>query len=266
MRNKINYIGPNFPTFYTRNSETKPDIVLTNQKFFCNTHIQAAGIGPSDHITVDIRVSTHTIQVPCPPKPDINNTDWEEYKKILTETPLINLDGKNILDIHNAFDNIYKDINQAKQIATPMKTIINKNNLRTTAKFKRLMKILNKYYIAMTTRGKTEHLEKNIRDTQLLLIQEGNIMKFQWWERQIEKIELAAKCNKKFWRKIKIQSGKKRTNNTVLKYKENNTEHVAKTDREKETLFTKIMKDTCKISEEENRQFCQQTEQESKIH
>ena len=64
MQNRINYIGPNFPTFYTRNSETKPDIVLTNNKFFHNTHIQSAGIGPSDHITLDIFISTHTIQVP----------------------------------------------------------------------------------------------------------------------------------------------------------------------------------------------------------
>ncbi|CAL4112278.1 unnamed protein product, partial [Meganyctiphanes norvegica] len=36
MSNRINYIGPTFPTFYTRNSETKPDCVLTNQHFYLN--------------------------------------------------------------------------------------------------------------------------------------------------------------------------------------------------------------------------------------
>ena len=38
--NRINHLGPIFPTFYTRNSETTPDIVLANNRFFFNQHIQ----------------------------------------------------------------------------------------------------------------------------------------------------------------------------------------------------------------------------------
>ena len=32
--NRLNHLGPNFNTYFTRNSATKPDIVLTNNRFF----------------------------------------------------------------------------------------------------------------------------------------------------------------------------------------------------------------------------------------
>ena len=53
-KDRINYIGPHFPTYYTRRSATTPDCVLTNNNFFLNYHISTGRLGPSDHITVDI--------------------------------------------------------------------------------------------------------------------------------------------------------------------------------------------------------------------
>ncbi|CAL4099528.1 unnamed protein product, partial [Meganyctiphanes norvegica] len=202
MSNRINYIGPTFPTFYTRNSETKPDCVLTNQHFYLNHHIQSAGIGPSDHLTIDIIISTEAITVQCTPILDENNANWEEYKNQLSADPEINLDGGNTADIHHEFDKILNSILAAKESVTPIRTTIRKNNLKTTAKFRRLTKILDKYHNALITHGKTAHLEKIIRSTQLMLIQEGNVCKEEWWQTQIEKIEMAAKSNIKFWKRI----------------------------------------------------------------
>ena len=97
-----------------------------------------------------------------------------------------------------------------------------------------------------------------------MLIQEGNVCKQQWWQQQIEKVELAAKSNTKFWRRIKLLSGKKSCSTPPLKYKENNIDKTAKTDEEKTTLFTKNLSKTCTISNEENQQFCQETERRVK--
>ena len=43
-----------------------------------------------------------------------------------------------------------------------------------------------------------------------MLIQEGNVCKELWWHQQLEKVEISAKSNKKFWREIHTLSGKKR--------------------------------------------------------
>ena len=196
--NRLNYLGPNFPTFYTRNYKTKPDCVLANNKFFLNYHIQAGGIGPSDHITLDITLSANPIVVPRSPIPDIEKTDWPEYKRLLATEPIINIDGGSADDILNEFDKIYRNINSAKNLTTPMKTTTTINSLQTTAKFKRLTKILDNYYQSLVRHGKNEHLEKVIRNIQLALIEEGNICKYNWWLKQIERIELSANCNNKF--------------------------------------------------------------------
>ena len=104
VNNRLNYIGPNFPTFYTRRSQTKPDCVLTNNRFFFNYHVQPGGIGPSDHITIDIRISAEPILGSKPPIPDIDNTDWDQYKELLSIDPLINLDGGTADSIFTEFD------------------------------------------------------------------------------------------------------------------------------------------------------------------
>ena len=57
MRDRVNYLGPVFNTFFTRNSATKPDCILTNQNFYLNHHITPGGHGSFDHLTINIRIS-----------------------------------------------------------------------------------------------------------------------------------------------------------------------------------------------------------------
>ena len=90
---KLNYVGPEFNTFFTRNSATKPDCILTNHNFYLNHHITPGGLGPSDHLTINIKISTNPIIVPCTPIKDINNVDWEKYKTQLGTAEEINING-----------------------------------------------------------------------------------------------------------------------------------------------------------------------------
>ncbi|CAL4085533.1 unnamed protein product [Meganyctiphanes norvegica] len=192
------------------------------------------------------------------------NTNWEEYKRRLEEIPEINLDGRNILDLHNEFSKLFTDLADAKNTSTPIKAFTKKNNLKTTTKFKRLTKILDRYHHALMTNGLTNHLSIAIRNTQLMLIQEGNVCKEEWWQAQIEKVELAAKCNIKFWKRINHLSGRQKTHVPPLKYDLNGTEQTAKTDEEKENLFTNILRQACRISPEENTNYCQDNERRVK--
>ena len=242
FNNRLNHIGPTFPTFYTRNSETKPDLVITNNRFFLNHLVSPGEIGPSDHITINITISSNAIRVHVPPYSDIKNANWDEYKDILANIPEINIDGGNTETIKQEMTNLYESIQHAKQTVTPIKNFVNQNNLNISTKFKRLTKILDRYHQALIANGKTPYLARTIRNTQLMLIEEGNACKIQWWEKQIEKIELSAKCNIKFWRQIKKLSGKKRTITPPLKYKENNIDKTAKTDEEKANILQPSLK------------------------
>ena len=258
--NRINHIGPTFNTFFTRNSATKPDVVLTNNRFFFNYLITPGGLGPSDHLTINIQISAKPIIVQKEPYESIKNTDWEKYKNILSNIEEINLQGKTIEDLNQEFENLYEQIEKAKKEATPLKTQQTRQNMKPSAKFKRLTKILDKYSQALLRGGLTEHLSKQIREIQLMLIQEGNECKWLWWEEQIMKIEEAAKDNKRFWKQIDRLSGKKRQQTPFLKYKENGIEKIAKTDEEKTEISTRMWKEIYKITPEENKQFDEETE------
>ena len=162
--NRINHIGPTFNTFFTRNSATKPDIILTNNRFFQNYHITPGGLGPSDHLTIDVQISAKPIIVQKEAYESIKNTDWEIYKNSLSNIEEIDLQGKTIIELNQEFDKLYKQIQRAKEEATPIKTHQNRNNMKPSAKFKRLTKILDKYCQALLRGGLTEQLEKQIRN------------------------------------------------------------------------------------------------------
>ena len=97
-----------------------------------------------------------------------------EIYKIITSCIKMQLGKFTVDNIFTEFDKIYSSINTAKEQSTPMKTVQRRNNLKTTSKFKRLTKILDIYFRALTRHGKTPHLERAIRNIQLLLIQEGS--------------------------------------------------------------------------------------------
>ena len=267
FRNQLQHIGPVFNTFFTRQSATKPDIVLTNNRFYLNYHIAPGGLAPTDHIPMDIKISANPIMVLCPPKPNLALINWDNYREQFQHIREINMEDKTVLDIHNALEDLYRDISAAKTAVTPYTTVNLINNIKATTKFKRLLKILEKYGERLRVQGKTEHLERVIRDTQLNLIREGNICKMDWWDTQLSKIEAATKNNYKFWKRVKgLIQKKPNVLNTDLTTRENGILTVAKTDKEKVEMFTNIWKKVYRISDQENTNFCPDTENRVKAH
>ena len=100
--NKLNYIGPGFPTFFSHNNRqgTKPDDVLTNNNFYYNYHIKPSGMC-SDHMGISLKISCNPILVECPIWEDYKNTKWGLYTDSMKDIPLINLGGKYLKDIIN---------------------------------------------------------------------------------------------------------------------------------------------------------------------
>ena len=197
--NKLNYIGPGFPTYFSYNNifGTKPDSVLTNNKFYFNYHIQPGGMGPSDHMTLNLNISCKPILVNCPPREDYENTNWKKYNNSFSEFSLQRFDGSFISEIEKEITNIYSKINKSKENSTPIITFKRIRTTNTSMKFKRLTKFLDMYCIQLLTKGRTPFLNRKINETKNLLVLEGNAMKYIWFEEQLCKVEAAAKDNSK---------------------------------------------------------------------
>ena len=262
-RNKIQHLGPTFDTFFHPNGSSKPDIVLANNKFYHNYQVSPAGLGPTDHLSIDIQVSARPLLVRCNPREHIKDTNWENYKEILQPVPIINIDGQNSDKIEEEIGNLYDNIQNAKRENTPIIQIRRINNLKHTIKFKRLTKILDYYAVKLRTNGRTPFLNSVISRTQALLIDEGNAMKYLWWAEQLDKIEKATKDNKKFWRQVKFAKGEIRPRTPALEFTdEQGNEISAETTPEKLTAFTNIWSQIWTIDLRGNNNFCRNTEEE----
>ena len=268
FNNKLNYIGPGFPTYFCHNNTqgTKPDIVLTNSKFFQNYRIKPSGMGPSDHIGINLKISCDPILVECPAREDYKNTKWGLYKNILKDFPLVNLEGKHLNIIFNEIDALYSMIYKAKEKATPIVKFKRIRSLNSSIKFKRLTKILDIYSLKLLSNGMTPYLERKINETRNSLVEEGNSMKYLWWEEQLCKVEEAAKDNSKFWRQVNKIQGKPSNQIPTLKSRIDDREVVAETQEEKIKLLTNIWSNIYHISHLENQQFCQINENKVKEH
>ena len=219
FKNKLNYIGPGFPTYFSHNNiyGTKPDSVLSNNKFYFNYHIKPNGMSLSDHMTIDVKISCNPILVECPAYENYTNTNWETYKDDLKLIPRINLEGKFLSDIHQEVNNMYKSINAAKNKATPIVTVKRIRTSKCTVKFKRLTKILDYYSSKLLTTGRTPYVDRKLNEIRNALVDEGNTMKYLWWEEQLCKVEAAASDNSKFWRQINRIQGKPSNQMPLLK-------------------------------------------------
>ena len=268
FNNKLNYVGPGFPTFFSHNNihGTKPDSVLTNNKFYFNYHISPGGMGPSDHMAIHLIISCNPILLECSAYENYTNTNWGTYKDNFKFIPQINLESKFLSDLHQEINIMYSNINYAKEKATPIVKIKRIRTSKCTVKFKRLTKILDYYSTKLLTTGRTPYIDKKLNETRNALVDEGNTMKYLWWEEQLCKVEAAANDNCKFWRQVNKIQDKPTNQIPILKSTINGDEIEAETQEEKIKLLTNIWSSIYQISPQENMRFCNRNEARVKMH
>lgn len=66
--NKLKYLGPQFPTYISTNSNTTPDIILGNSKIYHNYKIEQGPITASDHIPIIFTITTQAVKIPSTPR------------------------------------------------------------------------------------------------------------------------------------------------------------------------------------------------------
>ena len=71
----LHHLGPNFRTFPRHTSATTPDLVFSNKFNFYNTLIVPGNLSTSDHIPIQITISTEPIMIPCEERYNLNKAD-----------------------------------------------------------------------------------------------------------------------------------------------------------------------------------------------
>ena len=123
-------------------------------------------------------ISAEPIFTRCPQFENVAQTNWTKFKDLLKNIIEINLEGQPREKIDEALETLYQQLERARKESTPVIHVRRQNNLQKTMKFKRLTKILEYYARQMRIHGKKPYLTTVIRNTQNLLIDEGNAMKY----------------------------------------------------------------------------------------
>lgn len=100
MKNgKAIHLGPNFPTYFSHNNASSPDIAIANNKITHNITINPGPITTSYHIPVIITLTATAITIPTNPTPNKWKADREKLKD----------------DINQKMDNIIIEQNMNKE-------------------------------------------------------------------------------------------------------------------------------------------------------
>ena len=120
---KLDFLGPDFNTFYSGNKKGKPDIILGNHLLnIFNKHISQGPRVGSDHIPVQIELDTKPILITTTDKIlDYSKANWESLKEKLSPIipPVLDKESPNTID--NAVVDLFEHINIASRENIPMK-------------------------------------------------------------------------------------------------------------------------------------------------
>ena len=76
---KMNHLGPDYPTFLSRSGGSTPDMILGNNKTYHHMGITIGTITTSDHLPMEIIISSKPIRIPCQHRYNYKKAKWEQF-------------------------------------------------------------------------------------------------------------------------------------------------------------------------------------------
>lgn len=107
--------------YIAHNSATTPDIILTSNKIYHNTHTAQGPLTTSDRFLILFTISTKLIQIQTLPRPKFKSADWTQFQHELKERfndPNIRI-NPTLEEIDSYLENWYSEINTAIQNNIP---------------------------------------------------------------------------------------------------------------------------------------------------
>ena len=118
-QNKLQHLGPFFPTYMTHRSTTSPDMVFANNKHFHNIHLTPGPLTSSDHIPIIAKITANPIQIPIKPRRQFRKANWPAFKQDLENINIDIPDNATPNDIDKALDTWNTHVNAASDRHIP---------------------------------------------------------------------------------------------------------------------------------------------------
>lgn len=256
------HLGPDFHTYITQGGSGTPDIILCNNRLVHNLQIRPGQLTTSDHLPIIIKIAASPIQVPAPKKYDLRRANWEAFREELSALPGVNLDGRPAAAVDTYFNRWVQNISNALDRHVPKSTHRILPHPRTTA----LIREIQGSYLTLlqqkdTNGGNwTREYRRQLVTLQQNLQEACKAEREEHWNTLLADTEADYRNPSKFWQDIRrLMGGSQQSSPYIL----NHLDQKLFSDREKEAEFRRYWEPIYTITEEENRDFCQQTQAET---
>ena len=263
--NRLKHLGPHFPTFYSPDSATSPDIILSNHHAHHNTHFRQGDISTSDHLPIITRISTNPIQIPSPPRRNFHRANWEGFKQALLDIPTpppLPLDAPTHL-IDTYTERWYQDMQTAIDTHIPTSTHRTLPHYKDTHQ----LRLLKTQYTAIQQHAQIVGWNRQLYDQYIQLqrqIQhENTTLHNQLWETLTSKLCHNQRDPKQFFKAYKKLMG---TNTQPTDYILDSNNTKLYTNQEMEREHRHYWTQNFQITPQDNAQFDQHTEQLVNTH
>ena len=247
-RDIIKYMGPDFPTLVGK--QTKPDVILANRQAFFNVSINPGTLTTSDHLPINITISTKPIIKEQKTRFNFKRANWEKYQELISDnTTMTNLNNQTKDKIDEEMESWLSNITAAASEAIPvtgLKYLIHPHNSD-------FLKILvNMYNQLMSLNYWNRQQLYLIRGIQEQIKNENLRLYKETWSNKISKIQEIYNDPKIFWANVQTMMG---GSTSTTPYITNSNGEKLYTDQDKEGEFQNIWRNIFRISDAENQEF-----------
>ena len=196
---KLQFLGPDFNTFYSGNKKGKPDIILGNRLLdMFNKYISQGPRVGSDHIPIHIELDTKPILIKTnDPAPNYREANWDAFKqKLMPINPPL-LDNHKPADIDDAITHLFEHINNASSDCIPLKK---HNKIKQNFNSPITVKLIKNYQSYFTDQSRPlPHGLINI--TRQLIFENLIIDKDTYWKKIVKAASDCYGDHNTFWKK-----------------------------------------------------------------
>lgn len=255
------HLGPDFQTYITGGRSGTPDVALANNRHLHNIHISPGSITTSDHLPVIIHLSASPIQIQAPEKYNLNRANWEAFRQDLGRMPTPEMNLRPAEDINMEMNKWFVQITRAMKKHIPKTKYRTLPHPRITEEIREIQSEYNTLQQAVHQNQNqwTRQQRTRLRELQLQLQNVCRQERDQHWNSMLMEIEAEYRDPAKFWRGIqRLLGGGKQKIPYILD--PNGRKIYSK--KEQETEFRRFWANIYQISEEENAEFCPDTERQ----
>ena len=216
----INYIGPDFNTFFEGGKKSKCDLILGNKAAKeLNQYIAQGNQNGSDHTSIHFRISSQPIKVKITPRSDYSKAKWKDFKASLSEYEIPNLEGMHLNEYKTVVSNLIHKISYEKEDKIPtinhkFVTNIPKQSQRTT----KLINCIDNLEATLRQQVSAPNVvQKSLRSNLYSKYKESRNDDFSQHYSEIAANVDSALGTNTFWKKINQSKGNFTNSNTTIK-------------------------------------------------